>query len=498
MYNGGILIIFECKKGLYLMNAIINFLITVLIVFFISCEKSILDSSALSDAQIIEMIMESDKIEISIEDMPDNSQAIVNQEYTDYMKISSKKASDLGYEVQLAGLGHRSGHRNEVYFNLKGRKLNPNNWGKKGDWHKSRTSKDDKGDWKCFELVFPVIYEMPDGTTIVVSNDDESGWSVIKTWYDSNPGSEQKPELQFPVVIFYEEESVTIENNQELRGAYVECNYNRADKERDKGNTCFELVYPISYIMPNGTNITIINNDEDGWMELKNWYSNNSDYEDQMPELQYPVNIIYEENESLITVYNEEEMYEVKVSCRNEWEEGYKEECFDLVFPLTFTMPDETTISIENDEDYMNIRNWYLENPDVEEKPLMIYPVSISYYTDEENSIVIVESEEDMFHRKSQCWDSDYEHEEDGIEDCYTFVYPISFLMPDGSNISVDNDEEQGWDELSIWYESNPENQGEPILTYPIDIVIQNQDGINQLTIYNDDELESAEENCQE
>ena len=96
MYTGSILIIFECKKGLYLMNAIINFLITVLIVFFISCEKSILDSSALSDAQIIEMIMESDKIEISIEDMPDNSQAIVNQEYTDYMKISSKKASDLG------------------------------------------------------------------------------------------------------------------------------------------------------------------------------------------------------------------------------------------------------------------------------------------------------------------------------------------------------------------------------------------------------------------
>jgi len=480
------------------MNKFLNSIIFSFIVFFISCEKSIIDPDGLSDAEIIEMIIESKKIEITIEEMPDNSQNLLNQEYTDYMKMSSKKASDLGYEVDLAGLGHRSGQRNEVYFNLQGRKLDPNNWGKKRRWGNDGTYNNDKDDWECFELVFPITYEMPDGTTIVVANDDESGWSLIKNWYDSNPESEQKPEMQFPVIIFLEEEPITLENNQDLRSAYFECNNNRPNKGKKNRGTCFELVFPISYTMPNGASITINNNDEDGWMELKNWYENNPDYEDQMPELQYPVDILYENEESTITIYNEEEMYEVKVSCRNEWEEGFDRECFDLVFPVIFTMPDETTILIENDEDYMNIRNWYLENPDVEEKPLMIYPVSISYYTDEENSIVIVESEEDMFHRKSQCWDSDYEHEEDGIEDCYTFVYPISFLMPDGSNISVDNDEEQGWDELSIWYESNPENQGEPILTYPIDIVIQNQDGINQLTIYNDDELESAEENCQE
>jgi len=391
------------------MSKILIPIIFVITAFFISCEKNIMDPYDLSDAQIIEMIIESNKIEILIEEMPENSQVVVNQEYSDYMEISLKKANDFGYEVELAGIGHRSGHRNEVYFNLKGRKLDPNDWGKKTGWDKSRLDKSDKEDWKCFELIFPVAYNMPDGTTIVVFNDDESEWSIMKTWYEANSEYEEKAELQFPVVIFLEEELITLNNYQELRDAYVACNDSQPNRERDKRTTCFELVYPISY-----------------------------------------------------------------------------------------TMPDETTISIDNVEDYMNIRNWYLEYPDVEEKPSMEYPVSISYYTEVQDSIVIIESEEDMFKRKVQCWESEIEDIEYENEKCYTFIYPISFLMPDGSNIVVDNDEEQGWHELSNWYESNSEYEEEPILNYPIDIVIHNQEGIDQLTINNDEDLESAEEYCKD
>ena len=47
---------------------------------------------------------------------------------------------------------------------------------------------------------------------------------------------------------------------------------------------------------------------------------------------------------------------------------------------------------------------------------------------------------------------------------------PRRFLGP-----TVLHKQHRRW-QLQQWYESNPENQGEPILTYPIDIVIQNQD----------------------
>ena len=43
----------------------------------------------------------------------------------DYMDMAAWKASGIGYQIDLAGLGHRSGNRNEVYFNSEGRKLNP-------------------------------------------------------------------------------------------------------------------------------------------------------------------------------------------------------------------------------------------------------------------------------------------------------------------------------------------------------------------------------------
>ena len=86
------------------MSKILIPIIFVITAFLISCEKNIMDPYDLSDAQIIEMIIESNKIEILIEEMPENSQVVVNQEYSDYMEISLKKANDFGYEVELAGM----------------------------------------------------------------------------------------------------------------------------------------------------------------------------------------------------------------------------------------------------------------------------------------------------------------------------------------------------------------------------------------------------------
>ena len=94
-------------------------------------------------------------------------------------------ANGLGYEVDLAGNGYRCGHRNEAYFNLEGRKLNPSNMSDKRGW--GRDSYDErsygKEDWECFELVYPVTFEMPDGSTLTVTSDDEEGWSNLKSWY---------------------------------------------------------------------------------------------------------------------------------------------------------------------------------------------------------------------------------------------------------------------------------------------------------------------------
>ena len=297
------------------MKAKIRILLLPIILVMSSCQFGPDDPDTISDAELIQLIIEANKIDIDLDELPSQSKTVVENEI-EYDGIGASKASGLGYEVELAGRGHRSGHRNEVYFNLEGRKLDPNDWGRKGrHWDRDDGNKED---WKCFELVFPVAFDMPDGSTITVTSDDEDGWGEIKAWYEANPGAEERPALQYPVVIFFEEESITINSDEEMREAYGECYADRDGWGRKR--ECFELVYPITFIMPDGSSITVETDDEGSWDELKDWYDENEGYEEVRPELEYPVDIVYETDEGdvTVTINNEEEMDAVREECEDD------------------------------------------------------------------------------------------------------------------------------------------------------------------------------------
>ena len=298
------------------MKAPIKILFLPIILVISSCQFGPDDPETISDAELVQLIMEANKIDIDLDELPSQSMTVIENDI-EYDGIGANKASGLGYEVELAGRGHRSGHRNEVYFNLEGRKLDPNDWGKKGrSWDRDDGNKED---WKCFELVFPVTFDMPDGSTITITNDDEEGWAEIKAWYEANPNAEERPVLQYPVVIFFEEESITINSNEDMREAYGDCYADRDDGNREDWE-CFEMVYPITFTMPDGSSITIETDDEGGWDELKNWYDENEGYEEVRPELEYPVDIVYETDEGdvTVTINNEEEMDAAKEECEDD------------------------------------------------------------------------------------------------------------------------------------------------------------------------------------
>ncbi len=457
------------------------------------CSNLLKEPNGLSDAEVIEMIQNANKMEVSIENIPLRSRDVVEQEYYDYMDMAVWEASGLGYQVDLAGLGHRSGNRNEVYFNSEGRKLDPTDWGKDG-YDRDGYGKED---WQCFDLVFPITFDMPDGTFITVESDEEEEWVEIKSWYDANPDSEEKPSMQFPVVIFFDEESITINNTEQMRAAYSECH---SDREKRDGwgrrRDCFELVYPVTFIMPDGSSMTVTSNDNEGWTALKNWYEENPGYEEMMPEFQYPMDIVYqtEDEDSTVTINNEEEMFAAKDECRDEWEEGYGRECFELVLPVTYVMPDGSTIIVEDEGGFRAIRNWYIDNEEYdEEKPEIQYPVDILYQTEEGDEIVTINSEEEMEAAKQGCWE---EWEEGDEEECFELVLPVTFVMPDGSTITVED--EEGWYYVQRWYEDNSDVEEEPGLQYPVDIIYELEDGEETVTINSEEEMEAAYEECEE
>jgi len=82
---------------------------------------------------------------------------------------------------------------------------------------------DNKNEKSCFYFVYPISYTMPDAST-VSGNSEEEIEVAIKAWYEANPEVKEKPELQFPVdVLFDEGTTKTISTEEELKAAYEWC-----------------------------------------------------------------------------------------------------------------------------------------------------------------------------------------------------------------------------------------------------------------------------------
>ena len=387
-------------------NKYLTIFVLPLLLMIAGCDLGVKQEYETSDAELIQMIIDSDKVDIDISELPEQSQTYLSND-VEYDELGSRYASQLGYEVERIGKGSKSGRRGDVYFNVEGRKLNPNDWGKRGRGF----GVGKKEDWECFTLEFPVSFNMPDGSLVTVEADDEENWAEIKTWYETNQDSEERPTMQFPVGILFDEEPLVIENQEEMRSAYQEC-YPKRDGEwsRDRDETCFYLVYPVTYIMPDGSTISVTSDDEDGWSDLKDWYEENEDSEDK-PELQYPVDIVVEteEGSSTVTINGEEEMAAAKRECHTEWEEDWDEDderdCFEYVLPVTFLMPDGSTITVEDEEGWYSLRVWYEENRGYEEEPSIQYPIDISQETEEGLITVTLTSGEEMEEVYSECYD---------------------------------------------------------------------------------------------
>ena len=371
------------------------------------------EPKGMSDAELVQAIIDSEtKTEVSMEALPTAARGTMEENYlNEYLHLYSIKASMLGYEVSIAGRAANAGKRGEVYFNIDGRKLDPNDYnddykdwyGERGDFDKDEFG--EKRDWNCFEIVHPYTIMMPNGTSYTIDSDQDIDLDEIKRYYEENQGVDEKPALVFPVnILGYDGETEAINNEEEMKNAYRECSVRDRDRDWDR-RECFELVFPVTYIMPDGSTYEISSDeDESGWEELKEWYDSNPD-SDQRPELQYPVDIVTWENEEsvTITINSEEEMIAAKEECREMW--GQESEgddgasCYAFVYPISYTMPDGSVIEISTDEDesgWMAIREYYQSNPSEESEPSLQYPVDLIFRTEDGTETVTVSSDDDL------------------------------------------------------------------------------------------------------
>lgn len=167
----------------------------------------------------------------------------------------------------------------------------------------NQDKEEDKGKVECFKLIFPLSITLPDAS--VISGDEKELWEAIKAWYNSNPDVDAKPSLNYPVQVLWKDEiEKTIVDEKEMEIAKKYCDQEKKD--------CFQLIYPIVWIMPDGEELTM--EDEKDWDAIKNWYEVHPDSDGKFL-LSYPVEILLEDGFQK-TIANDEEMEMVKKECK--------------------------------------------------------------------------------------------------------------------------------------------------------------------------------------
>ena len=160
----------------------------------------------------------------------------------------------------------------------------------------------------CFSLVFPVGVIFPDRTKVRVGDEEEMR-QTIKRWYDSNSRVKERPGLSYPVDVRFENgKTKMISSAEDMEKLKAYC------KDKHGKVACFNLMYPYSYTMPDGSTISGEHESELN-AQLKAWYEANPKSMEK-PQLVYPVDIILK-NGDIITIESEDEMIIIKKRCTN-------------------------------------------------------------------------------------------------------------------------------------------------------------------------------------
>ena len=240
--------------------------------------------------------------------------------------------------------GVRAGTPAQIYFDIDGRELNAT--GLRKDHH--RKGFKGRGYKKCYTLVYPVTFIAEDRTIIIVEN--EGGWQQLRDWHAANPEAATKPALQFPVDIILSDESttVTIDSEEEIDMIHKDC-YG----ERRKRGKCFEFVYPITFILPDGSTITV--EEAKDKQQIRDWYEANPDVTEK-PAIRFPIDITLSDG-TTTTIDNEEEFDAIRKDC-HENRPGRGKRCFEFVYPITFVVEDGSTITIDDKNNWQALKDW--------------------------------------------------------------------------------------------------------------------------------------------
>lgn len=355
------------------------------------------------------------------------------------------------------------------------------------DWRNDK-DEEDRGNEKetCFTLNYPLTYIYSDGHR--ESYDDKKAFlEAIKLYFESNGKEAKRPVLQYPISITLEDGSeVSVDSDKELLSLKKECLGEGEDKD-----ACFSLVYPVSFSYPDGT-VTEYDNKESMWKGMKEYYEDQGS-EAQKPQLVYPITILYGERRE-IEVESNEALQRIRLSCKDkgnshdDHEGDDDKECFELVFPLSFTFSDKV---FNNEEEmWTALKNYFEEFGDRASEPQFNFPLTIIFG---DRGEIVVDNQEMLERIEQVCSDRNEDNSDDNVnEQCFIIQFPLSYVYPDGT-IKTFNERSEVSEAIEAFFREYGRETGLPELQYPIEVILSDR---SSLKIENEEQLERLRKSC--
>ncbi len=236
----------------------------------------------------------------------------------------------------------------------------------------------------CFEIVFPITIDFPDGSSLDVASYEEFV-EALRTWKQENPDVDGRPLIALPFeVISKHGEVITIESYEVLKHLKRKC----MRPDQPGRHDCFTIVYPVTLVFPEST-LEVADADEMK-LALMDWRENNPD-SDEHPTFEFPIDI-EARNGEILTVDSEEAFHDLKIRCKRIGRPGMGDRpgdmdrpgeggygaCFRIVFPATLVFPDGSTAEVSAEREIRHlIRDWIQSNPDSDEHPMFEFPLTV-------------------------------------------------------------------------------------------------------------------------
>ena len=164
----------------------------------------------------------------------------------------------------------------------------------------------------------------------------------------------------------------------------------------------------------------------------------------------------------------------------------HNKRCFKYVFPLTFNLG-EVTYTVNDYEEFGDTMKAHYEETGEKHRPAFAYPIQVQFGKDEEAEVVTINSDDEHKEAFQAC------RGEEDDKKCFTFGFPVSFIMPDGSTLTAE-DEEDLEAKMGAFYETYEGERKRPEVVFPVDLVFE--DG-STVTVNSHEEIKQAmKDNC--